>query len=209
MNKSSIVIIVLFIIGILFYLTLGKLILPNPFAEYKMKKQAEEYLEENYNDNFEIYGVTDNTLGIHQFDYAAQVRNKINGTKFFIYFNENTDALTDNYAASKLQQDMEKDITSLAKEEFGDIDSILVMIDDNNLAGEGSPDAGSYKQYNFAPTIRISLPKNEEAADKKRVDNLIFELKKKNIIQKGIIILDYIGENEELPLGDDNYTKNL
>lgn len=209
MKKSSIALILGLVIGVCFFIAVGSLILPNPIAEYKMKKQAEEYVEENYNENFEVYGVTDNTLSIHQFDYAAQVRNKINGTEFFVYYNENTDALTDDYAASKLQQDMEKDILPHAKEEFGDIDTILVMIDDNNLADEGSPDAGSYKQYNFTPVIRISLPKKGEEEDKKRVDNLISELKKEKIVQKGTIILDYVGENGELPEGDDDYSKNL
>ena len=49
---------------------------PDKDEEEKIKIQAKQYLEDKFNDNFEIYDTLYDNMGNFEFEYAAKVREK-------------------------------------------------------------------------------------------------------------------------------------
>lgn len=71
----SILGVILIGIGILVVLFLLEM-KPDKDKEEKVRIQAEQYLKEHFNDNFEIYDTLYDNMGNFSFEYAAKVRDK-------------------------------------------------------------------------------------------------------------------------------------
>ena len=62
---------------------------PNKSEEEKVKMQAEEFLNSNYDGEYEIYDVLyDNMGNFNYLKYAAMVRDKSTEGDFLIYYND-------------------------------------------------------------------------------------------------------------------------
>ncbi len=62
---------------------------PDKDEEEKIRILAEQYLEEEFNDNFEIFDVLYDNMGNYfYFDYAAKIRDKKSDIKFLVYYND-------------------------------------------------------------------------------------------------------------------------
>ena len=83
--------------------------------EEKIKIQAKQYLEEKFNDNFEIYDTLYDNMGNFGFEYAAKVRDKKTNTQFLVYYNDETEQMVDTYIADKWAKDLENEIRLLLK----------------------------------------------------------------------------------------------
>lgn len=186
------------IAGILVLLFFAKLYVPNPLAEKKVKEQAAEYIDENFNDNFEIYGVIDNSdlsATMENFEYAAQVRDKENGVEFLIYSDENTKKMNDTYVTSKWEMEIKKAVTPYVKESFKDVESINVVVDherySNLHADPKTLETESYNKAQVKPIIRTVLEGQVQEDVENKAQNLINQLKKENILQRGSLSFEY------------------
>ena len=74
---------------------------PDKEKEETVKMQATEYLEEKFNDNFEIYDTLYDNMVNFAFDYAAKVLDKKSHTQFLVYYDDETKQMVDNYIAEK------------------------------------------------------------------------------------------------------------
>ena len=62
---------------------------PDKDKEEKIKIQAKQYLEDKFNDNFEIlYDTLYDNIGNFGFEYAVKVRDKKTNTQFLIYYDK-------------------------------------------------------------------------------------------------------------------------
>lgn len=188
------------IAGILALLLFAKLFMPNPFAEKKVKEQAAEYIDENFNNNFEVYGVMDNSdfsATMEYFEYAAQVRDKENGVEFLIYSDENTKKMNDTYVTSKWEMEIKKAVTPYVKERFKDAVSINVVVDHerypNLHADPNTLETESYNKTRVNPLIHIVLEGQVQQDVENRIQNLTDQLKKADILQRGTMSLEYDG----------------
>ena len=78
---------------------------PNKSEEEKVKMQAEEFLNSNYDGEYEIYDVLyDNMGNFNYFKYAAKVRDKSTEEDFLVYYNDELQEMEDSREADKRVQ---------------------------------------------------------------------------------------------------------
>ncbi|KAA0955485.1 hypothetical protein FQ087_12800 [Sporosarcina sp. ANT_H38] len=183
---------------------------PDKEKEEKVKIQAEEYLEEKLNDNFEIYGILHGSLEHYNFEYGAKVRDKKNKITFYVYYNEGKDKMVDTYTANKWADDLENEIRPYIKGNFGETTDFDVFYDDT--IGEeldiNSANPGSYRDFSVAPIIRFNFPRKKREEDEKLFNEFISYLKSEDKLQQGTVIVGYVAENG-VWLEDDEWSKEF
>ncbi len=183
---------------------------PDKEEEEKVKIQAEEYLEDKFNDQFEIYDTLYDNMGNFNFEYAAKARDKRSNTQFLVYYDEGTEQMVDTYIADKWADDLENEIRSYIKENFGETTDFHVYYDDKigKELGIDSTNLESYKDFNVAPTIRITIPRKKSGEDEELFNEFISFLNSEDKLQRGIVIVDYVAENSEI-LEDDEWSREF
>lgn len=183
---------------------------PDKEEEEKVILQAEEYLEDKFNDDFEIYDALYDNMGNFNFEYAAMARDKRSHTQFFVYYDEETKQMVDTYTADKWADDLESEIRPYIKENFGETTEIYVYYDDEigRELGIDAANPGSYKDFNVAPTIRITIPRKKNANDENLFNEFISFLKSEDKLQQGTVIVGYVAENGEI-LEDNEWSKEF
>ena len=88
---------------------------PNKVEEEKVKTQAEEFLNSNYDGEYEIYDVLYDNMGNFNFEYAAKVRNKSTGEEFLIYYNDELQTMEDSREADKRYNEIENNVKPKVK----------------------------------------------------------------------------------------------
>lgn len=173
---------------------------PDKEKEETVKMQATEYLEEKFNDNFEIYDTLYDNMVNFAFDYAAKVLDKKSHTQFLVYYDDETKQMVDNYIAEKWANDVEKEISQYVKEHFGQSTTTHVYYDykiGRELNIEPT-DPRSYKEFNVAPTVRLTIPRKKSDVDEKRFNDFISFLKTEDKLQQGVVIVGYVAESGEI-----------
>ena len=170
---------------------------PDKDEEEKIKIQAKQYLEEKFNDNFEIYDTLYDNMGNFGFEYAAKVRDKKTNTQFLVYYNDETEQMVDTYIADKWAKDLENEIQSFIKENLEETTNVHVYFDDEvgNELGIDPVNPRSYKEFDVTPTIRITVPRTRSDGDEKILNEFISFLKSEDKLQHGSVIMEYIAEN--------------
>ncbi len=143
---------------------------PDKDEEEKIKIQAEQYLEDKFNENFEIYDTLYDNMGNSGFEYAAKVRDKKTNTQFLVYYDDETEQMVDTYIADKWTDDLETEIRPIIKESFGKTTDLHVFFSNEKPGQELGIDLDnprSYKEFDVAPTIRITVPRNKARWTKK------------------------------------------
>ncbi|WHY79993.1 hypothetical protein QNH20_12975 [Neobacillus sp. WH10] len=171
---------------------------PDKDEEEKIKIQAEQYLEDKFNDNFEIYDTLYDNMGNFEFEYAAKVREKKTNTQFLVYYDDETNQMVDTYIADKWADDLETEIRPFMKKTFGETTDLFVFFTNEKIGQEFSIapiNPRSYKEFDVSPTIRISVPRKRSDWDEKNLNELISFLKSEVKLQNGSVIMEYISEN--------------
>ena len=86
---------------------------PDKEKEEQVKVQAEEYLENQFSEHFEVYDTLYDNMGNFGFEYAAMARDKERNTQFFVYYDDVTNQLVDTCIAEKWEDDLESEIRPL------------------------------------------------------------------------------------------------
>ncbi len=183
---------------------------PDKEKEEKLKVQAEEYLEVKFNENFEIFDTLYDNMGNFKFEYAAKVRDKENDTQFLVYYDDETEQMVDTYTADKWADDLENEIRSYIKLNFGETTDFHVYYDDEIVGelGIDSANPGSYKDFNASPTIRIAIPRKKRDEDEKIFNDFISFLKSEDKLQQGTVIVGYVAETGVI-LEDEEWSKEF
>ena len=89
---------------------------PNKPEKEKVKMQAEEFLNSNYDGEYEIYDVLyDNMRNFNYFEYAAKVRDKSTGEVFLVYYNDELQEMEDSREADKKYNEIENNVKPKVK----------------------------------------------------------------------------------------------
>ncbi len=131
----SILGVILIGIGILVVLFLLEM-KPDKDKEEKVRIQAEQYLKEHFNDNFEIYDTLYDNMGNFSFEYAAKVRDKKSNIEFFVYYDDETKQMVDTYIADKWEKDLKSEIRPFVEESFGETTDLIVYFSNDNIGRE-------------------------------------------------------------------------
>ncbi|WP_456278952.1 hypothetical protein [Bacillus sp. AK128] len=170
---------------------------PDHDEEEKVKAQAEQYLEDAFTDQFEVYDTVYDNMGNFEFEYAAKVRDHKTNTTFLVYYDDETQQMVDTYNADKWRDDIETELRPFIIENFGETANLLVYINDKigQELGIDPVNPKSYKEFDITPTIRISVPRNRSDEDEILLNELISFIKSEGGLQHGLVILEYIAEN--------------
>ena len=183
---------------------------PDKDKEEEVRIQAEQYLEDNFNDNFEIYDTLYDNMGNFGFEYAAKVRDKKTNTEFLVYYDDETKQMVDTYIADKWANDLEGEIRPFIKENFGETTEFFVFFTNDNIGQELGIDPlnpKSYKEFDVAPIIRITVTRKKSEDDEKILNEFIAFLKSEDILQHGSFAMSYIDEKGVII--DDEWNKDF
>ncbi len=183
---------------------------PDNEKEEMVKVQAEKYLDEKFNDQFELYDTLYDNMGNFDFEYAAKVRDNKNNIEFLVYYDDATQQMVDTYIADKWAEDLEQEISPSIQAHLGESTAVDVYFDDKigrELAiNPINPE--SYKEFNVEPTIRLTMPRKKSDEDDKLFNELVSFLKSEDRLQRGVVIVGYVAENGEI-LEDSEWRKEF
>lgn len=172
---------------------------PDQEEEEKIRLQAEEYLEEAFNADFEIYDTLyDNMGNFPGFEYAAKVRDKKNDIEFLIYYDEETNQMVDTYVADKWENELEKNLRGYLNEKMEGLTDFYVTIPNSEIGKELGIDPlqlKSYKKFNIRPIIRLTFSRERSSEDEKIVQEFITYLKEEAQLNHGTVNVEYIAED--------------
>ncbi|PQD93910.1 hypothetical protein CYL18_17280 [Pradoshia eiseniae] len=183
---------------------------PDKDKEEQVRIQAEQYLEEYFNDNFEVYDTLFDNMGNFEFEYAAKVREKITNTQFLVYYDDEKKQMVDTYIADKWTNDIKTEIGPFIKENLKETTDFHVFFNNETIGNELGIDPlnpKSYAEFDVAPTIRITVPRKKSDEDEKFVDEFISFLQSEGKLQSGSVIIEYIAEDG--PILDDEWSKEF
>ncbi|MCL1702663.1 hypothetical protein [Lysinibacillus sp. Bpr_S20] len=184
---------------------------PDKDKEEEIRNQAEQYLEENFNDNFEIYDTLYDNMGNFEFEYAAKVRDKKTNTEFLVYYDDDeTKQMVDTYIADKWANDLKSEIRPFIKENFGETSDFFVFFTNDTIGQELGIDPlnpKSYKEFDVAPIIRITVTRKKSEDDEKILNEFIAFLNSEDKLQHGSIAMNYIDEKGVIL--DDEWNKDF
>lgn len=170
---------------------------PDKDKEEEVRIQAEQYLEDNFNENFEIYDTLYDNMGNFGFEYAAKVRDKKTNIEFLAYFDDETKQMVDTYIADKWEKDLKSEIYPFIEESFGETTDFFVYFTNDTIGRELDIDPlkpKSYKEFDVAPIIRITVPRKKSDDDEKILKELIASLKSEDKLKHGSFAMSYIDE---------------
>ena len=168
-----------------------------PDKEKEVRIQAEQYLEDNFNDNFEIYDTLYDNMGNFGFEYAAKVRDKKTNIEFLAYYDDETKQMVDTYIVDKWEKDLKSEIRPFIEESFGETTDFFVYFTNDNIGRELDIDPlkpKSYKESEVAPFILITVPRKKSDDDEKILNELIASLKSEDKLKHGLFAMSYIDE---------------
>jgi len=183
---------------------------PDKDKEEQVRIQAEQYLEDNFNENFEVYDTLFDNMGNFEFEYAAKVRDKKTNTKFLVYYDDESKQIVDTYIADKWANELKTEIRPFIKENFGETTDFHIFFNNETIGNELGIDPinpKSYTEFDVAPTIRITVPRKRSNEDNKTVSELISFLQGEDKLQSGSVIMDFIAENGVIL--DDEWSKEF
>ncbi|MFS0783128.1 hypothetical protein [Bacillus sp. 1P06AnD] len=205
------------LLGVLSAIVIGILLLvvtfvwemkPDKDKEEQIRMKGEQYLEDKFNENFEVYDTLYDNMGNFKFEYAAKAWDKKANIHFLVYYDDETKQMVDTYIADKWAADLKTKIRPFIKENLGETTDLNVFFNETvgNELGIDPINLKSYKEFDIAPTIRITVPRKKRDEDDKIVNEFISFLQNEGKLQSGSIIIEYIAENGEI-LDDETDTE--
>ncbi|MEH6939586.1 hypothetical protein V7056_17315, partial [Bacillus sp. JJ664] len=128
---------------------------------------AEEYLIETNRKNVELNGSYYDEGGGFPFEYAANAKNTKDKTEYFIYFNERSQHMEDNYVAKKWEDELRKNTEGYVKQKLMKIGHYYIKFDESvGSVYQVDPNKpNSYKKYDPTPSIDIEIPRKKKDDD--------------------------------------------
>ena len=149
---------------------------PNKSEEEKVKMQAEEFLNSNYDGEYEIYDVLyDNMGNFNYFKYAAKVRDKSTEEDFLVYYNDDLQEMEDSREADKRYNEIKNNVEPKVKKFI-----------DENISKENVTSVHYARKHDVLVNIRL------------------LENQKENQEKDYNLIIEYLKDELEYPNADVN-----
>ncbi len=173
---------------------------PDKDEEEKIMREAEQYIEEYFNGNFEVHEALYDNMGNFEFEYAAIVWDTIDGIQFLVFEDDETHEMVDTYVAKKWARDLEGEIHPFIREHLEETTNVYVYFNDKigKELGIDPNHPGSYKDFDVEPIIRLTIPRKKRVDDEKLFNEFISYLQNEDKLQHGMVIVGYVAENGEI-----------
>lgn len=143
------------------------------------------------------------------FDYAAKAENKKDHIQFLVYYNEETKQMEYSYITKKQEKELENHIRPYIEQKLGALDKLWVNYEERTgITYNVNPnEPSSYKEYDAAPTIIISVPRKPNKKDEEILNEIVSFLQKDAGLMHGTVSLSYIRDGA--PLDDKEWHKTF
>jgi hypothetical protein len=168
----------------------------------KVKIQAQEYIKNTFKDETVIYDTLFDNMGNSTFDYAAKAENKKDHTQFLVYYNDETKQMEDTYIAEKWEKELENNIRPYIEQKLGSLDEFWIHYDERTgITYNVNPNKpSSYKEYDAAPVIQISIPREPGKNDKEIFNEIVSFIQNDSGLKHGTISMKYVKKG--VPIDD-------
>lgn len=186
--------VIFLIIGILVFSFIQSM-KPDKQEVEKIEKQAKQYIENTFTDETKVYDTLyDNMGNFTYFEYAANVENTRDKTKFLVFYNKATSQMEDSYIADKWEDELERTIRPYLEDKLGQLDELWIFYDERTgIEFNIDPNRpSSYRDYEAKPNIMIFIPRNEDPGDGEIFQEIVTFLKKDAGLKHGGVSLEYI-----------------
>ncbi|MBA2871547.1 hypothetical protein HNQ85_001817 [Anoxybacillus calidus] len=176
----------------------------------KVKIQAQEYINNTFKDKTVIYGTLfDNMGNFSTFEYAARAENKKDHTQFLVYYNEETKQMEDTYIAEKWEKELENNIRPYIEQKLGSLDEFWIEYDERTgITYHVNPNKpSSYKEYDAAPFIQISIPREPDKKDEEIFNEIVSFIQKDAGLKHGTVSMNYVKKG--VPIDDKEWRETF
>ncbi|AFS70505.1 hypothetical protein [Exiguobacterium antarcticum] len=145
----------------------------------------------------EMEGVFYDATGTYsEFDYAVQLNDRVTGTDFFVYVDQQTNQVTDTYLSEQWSQELTEKIRPLVENIFGPGTAYkAVYYQDDVQQLKLKPSASTdYQKVKIPPFITITLQRDRLPTEEQNLTQLATALKKKKWLRHGNLATEYINE---------------
>ncbi|RAK23064.1 hypothetical protein B0I26_10115 [Anoxybacillus vitaminiphilus] len=176
----------------------------------KVKIQAQEYIKNTFKDETAIYDTLfDNMGNFPTFEYAAKAENKKDHTQFLVYYNNETKQMEDTYIAEKWEKELENRIRPSIEQKLGALDEFWIEYDKRTgITYNVNPNKpSSYKEYDAAPFIQISIPREPDKKDEEIFNEIVSFIQKDAGLKHGTVSMNYVKKG--VPIDDKEWRKTF
>jgi hypothetical protein len=176
----------------------------------KVKIQAQEYIKNTFKDETVIYDtVFDNMGNFYTFDYAAKAVNKKDNTQFLVYYNDETKQMEDTYIAEKWEKELENNIRPYIEQKLGALDEFWIEYNERTgITYNVNPNKpSSYKEYDAAPFIQISIPREPDKNDEEIFKEIVSFIQKDAGLKHGTVSMNYVKKG--VPIDDKEWRETF
>jgi hypothetical protein len=176
----------------------------------KVKIQAQEYIKNTFKDETVIYDTVFGNMGnFYTFDYAAKAVNKKDNTQFLVYYNDETKQMEDTYIAEKWEKELENNIRPYIEQKLGALDEFWIEYDERTgITYNVNPNKpSSYKEYDAAPFIQISIPREPDKNDEEIFKEIVSFIQKDAGLKHGTVSMNYVKKG--VPIDDKEWRETF
>lgn len=192
----SVIVTLLIFIGIILYFSyLG--LRGNPEYEAELKKVAQQYLDENFDEKATVVNSFYDGANIYEeFTYAAIAEIENNDDfRILVFYYKDTGEMIDSLVAETWEHELEQYLTPKLNDIFGEeqIEELWIKYpkDVGKVLNISNDDIPSLKGQNANPVIRITLNRKQHDDDEDLIESIANELKEELQIPNGNITLAY------------------
>ncbi|WP_235356931.1 hypothetical protein [Bacillus alveayuensis] len=145
----------------------------------------------------------------YTFDYAAKAVNKKDNTQFLVYYNDETKLMEDTYIAEKWEKELENNIRPYIEQKLGALDEFWIEYDERTgITYNVNPNKpSSYKKYDAAPFIQISIPREPDKNDKEIFKEIVSFIQKDAGLKHGTVSMNYVKKG--VPIDDKEWRETF
>src|SRR5690625_2616637 len=192
----SVIVVGLIVIGYIAYMTyLG--IKGDPEYKEQIQEDAQEYLNETYDETITVVDVLHDNMDIYQeFTYAAIAEIEGNDDfRILVFRDRETGEMIDSIVAETWEHELETFLNPILDDAFGDIvNEVWIVYQKDigerlNISPDNIPSLGG--QDDAHTVIRITLDRAKEDDDEEKLDDIIEMLKNDLNLARGNITITY------------------
>lgn len=159
-------------------------------------RETKPYITKHFK-QAELEGVFYDVAGKYSdFDYAVQLNDRVTGTEFFVYVDQQTNQITDTYLSEQWSQELTEQIRPLVETIFGPGTAYKAMYYQDAVQQlKLEPTSSSeYQKAQIPPFITITLQRDRLPTEEKNLNRLATAIKKQKLLRHGNLATEYINE---------------
>ncbi|WP_426355340.1 hypothetical protein [Exiguobacterium sp. R-39] len=181
--------------GLVIFLYVQSMEPDEPEAD-RVVRETKAYISKHFR-QAEVTSVFYDATGRYiEFDYAVQMKDRMIGTEFLVYVDQQTKQVTDTYLSEQWSQELTEQIRPLVENVFGKGTAYRAVYyqDDVQQLKLDPASSSEYQKAKIPPFITITLQRDRLPTEEKNLTRLATAIKKQKVLRHGNLTTEYINE---------------